>query len=148
MSKRHYTRYTKELLEPIVASSFSYAECIRKLNRVEAGGNYRQLQINIDKFELDDSHFTGQCWNKGKEIIPFENLTKPKAIKKRLIKERGACCENCGLHTWMEQAIPLELEHIDANNRNNDRTNLKLLCPNCHALTPTWRRGGKFLHKE
>jgi uncharacterized membrane protein len=37
-------------------------------------------------------------------------------------------------------AIPLEMEHIDGDSKNNVRDNLKLLCPNCHAQTPTWRR--------
>jgi len=35
--------------------------------------------------------------------------------------------------------IPIELEHIDGNSENNLLTNLKLLCPNCHSLTPTYK---------
>jgi hypothetical protein len=59
--------------------------------------------------------------------------------KQVLIQERGHNCEDCGLDTWKNQKIPLELEHIDGDNRNNLRGNLKLLCCNCHALTETWR---------
>jgi hypothetical protein len=33
----------------------------------------------------------------------------------------------------------VEVEHIDGNWRNNLPENLTLLCPNCHALTPTFR---------
>lgn len=48
-------------------------------------------------------------------------------------------CECCGLNTWLDKPITLELEHIDGNNRNNVIENLKLLCPNCHSMTSTWR---------
>lgn len=135
-----YTRWTKELLESIVATSYSYAECLRKMGKRAAGGNYKNLQKNIDLFGLDTSHMTHQAHNQGKEFVLFDDLIKPAGIKRRLLKERGCSCESCGLHTWMERPITLELEHIDGNNRNNSKENLKLLCPNCHALTPTWRR--------
>jgi hypothetical protein len=59
--------------------------------------------------------------------------------KRVLIQERGHKCEDCELEYWKSKKIPLELEHIDGNNRNNDKSNLKLLCCNCHALTDTWR---------
>ena len=39
----------------------------------------------------------------------------------------------------MGSKIALELEHVDGDNTNNDLSNLKFLCPNCHSMTPTWR---------
>lgn len=41
--------------------------------------------------------------------------------------------------TWMGCPIPIELDHIDGNPSNNVRTNLRLICPNCHAQTPTYK---------
>ena len=35
--------------------------------------------------------------------------------------------------------IPLEIEHIDGNYKNNNEENLILLCPNCHSLTSTYK---------
>ena len=134
---RTYTKWTKEKLEPIVKSSISYAECIRKMGL--KGGNYTNLQRNIDKFEIDTSHMLGQAHNKGKEFVPFEGLMKSSSIKKRLISELGHLCQKCYNTEWNNQMIPLELEHIDGNNRNNSRENVTLLCPNCHAQTPTYR---------
>lgn len=46
-------------------------------------------------------------------------------------------CENCGLSEWLGVSIPLELEHKDGDHYNNEWDNFQLLCPNCHALTPT-----------
>src|SRR5579871_6049355 len=53
----------------------------------------------------------------------------------------GERCSRCG---WAERnpktgRIPVEVEHIDGDWQNNRLTNLTLLCPNCHALTATFR---------
>lgn len=70
---------------------------------------------------------------------PFDDL--PKTMKrKRLLIEQNGQCKNCGNDHWMGGKIPLELDHINGNNKDDRKENLRLLCPNCHALTPTWRR--------
>jgi 5-methylcytosine-specific restriction endonuclease McrA len=56
------------------------------------------------------------------------------------------CCENCGLSTWLGNPIPLELHHIDGDKTNNTLENFQLLCPNCHALTDSYR--GKNVKKK
>ena len=62
-------------------------------------------------------------------------------LKNRILKEhiKEHKCECCGLTTWMNEPIPLELHHIDGNRTNHKLENLKLLCPNCHAQTETYR---------
>lgn len=67
--------------------------------------------------------------------------------KKVLIRERGHVCESCKNSEWLGRRITLELEHIDGDNKNNVRENLKLLCPNCHSYTPTWRKAKKPRNK-
>lgn len=135
-------KHTKELLEPIVKSSVSYAECLRKLGLTPAGGNYKNLQKNIDKYDIDSSHMLHQASNKGREIKKFENLLRPDSIKKRLIKYNDHKCQKCNRKTWNKLPIALELHHIDGDNRNNSKNNLELLCPNCHAQTHSWRKRG------
>ncbi len=134
-----YTRWNKDLLEPIVKASDSYAACLRNMGLVCAGGNYKNLQKNIDLFQIDTSHMSHQAHNSGMEFKPFDELVKSGSVKKRLLKELGHTCQNCGAKEWLGHPVPLELEHVDGNSRNNDRENLTLLCCNCHALTPTWR---------
>ena len=48
-------------------------------------------------------------------------------------------CATCGNTTWQGCPVPLELEHRNGNRYDNRIENLELLCPNCHALTPTYR---------
>jgi hypothetical protein len=51
------TKYTRELLEPIVQSSHSLADVIRKLGLEPNGGNHRMISTRIRLAELDTSHF-------------------------------------------------------------------------------------------
>lgn len=80
-------------------------------------------------------------WNKGNCNADFTYNGKGNH-KQVLIRERGYTCECCGGEVWLDKAIPLELDHIDGDNKNNVKENLKLLCPNCHAMTPTYRGRG------
>jgi len=61
-----------------------------------------------------------------------------KRIKLILIDERGYKCERCKKERWQRHPIPLQVHHIDGNHNNDSFDNLKLLCPNCHALTKNY----------
>jgi len=74
------------------------------------------------------------------EEKPFEELGE-RLRKKIVMEEQDYKCSHCGLDEWMGLRITLELDHIDGDRYNNVRNNLRCLCPNCHSITDTWKKG-------
>lgn len=71
-------------------------------------------------------------------------------IRRYLIEKNGECCHKCG---WREVnhktgKVPVQLNHIDGDSTNNSPSNVELLCPNCHSLTPTFGCHGKGRKKR
>jgi len=63
-SERGRTRsWTDDDLRAAVATSFGYAQTIRALGLIPAGGNYVQVQRRMRELELDTTHFRGHGWN-------------------------------------------------------------------------------------
>lgn len=62
-------------------------------------------------------------------------------LRKRLFEEniKKKKCECCGITDWLNKPAPLELDHKDGNKNNHRLNNLRILCPNCHAQTETYR---------
>ena len=63
-------------------------------------------------------------------------------LKMRLVNEgyKNLECEECGIQNeWNGKSIVLELDHMNGDNKDNRLENLKILCPNCHSQTPTFR---------
>lgn len=73
----------------------------------------------------------------------FEDLGS-KLRKDLVLEEQEHKCLECGISEWNDKPIILELDHIDGNNTNNKRENLRCLCPNCHSQTETWKRGNSI----
>lgn len=59
------------------------------------------------------------------------------ALKLKMLRDglRRRECEECGGVKWMGADIPLELHHRNGNRHDNRDENIRLICPNCHALT-------------
>lgn len=75
-------------------------------------------------------------------VVGYEKSTGAlsRTIRKYLIDTRGEKCEECG---WKKKhritkKVPLNIDHTDGNYQNCRPENLKILCPNCHSLTPTY----------
>lgn len=139
-------KFSDEQFIEAVKNSFSIHQTLKTLGLNAVGAAYLVYHKRIERLQLDTSHFSRKMWNKQiPPAIPIEDyLTnkrttnshslKKKIIRAKLLEEK---CANCQLTSWLAQKIPLELDHIDGNNKNNQLTNLRLLCPNCHHLTPT-----------
>jgi hypothetical protein len=62
-------------------------------------------------------------------------------LKNRMLKEGliENVCSICGITEWNNNPINMELDHIDGNRSNHKLENLRMLCPNCHSQTETYR---------
>ncbi len=79
-------------------------------------------------------------WKAGKQK-GLQRLGVVSIHVKRYLREKydNKCCI-CG---WAQinpktKIIPLVADHIDGNWRNNIESNLRLICPNCDSLSPTY----------
>ncbi len=136
---RKYREYTDEDVIKNAQEVKSLAGLLKSLDLRCAGGNYAHMKKTLQRLGVDCDHWTGQAWNKEQRLKDWKNYATVTHLKPHLIKERGHKCERCGLEEWLEEPIPLEIDHIDGDRTNNEKENLKLLCCNCHGLTPTWR---------
>ena len=63
--------------------------------------------------------------------------------RRYLLQKHGHKCAICGRTTWNKEPIPLELDHKNGDSTNGKISNLRLICPNCHAQTPTYKGRNK-----
>lgn len=155
------TNVDREHLAAIVASSKSYREVMLRLGK-SSGSAWHQIKRLIAEFEIDISHFLGRRANSGTshrggpEKYTCHNVhtcTTPLrvSILRRILKESGReyKCENCGnTGIWNDRLLELEVDHIDGNTCNSTLTNLRYMCPNCHAQTTTHGFRGRQHSKE
>ena len=48
-------------------------------------------------------------------------------------------CDECGIKDWNGKPLSIELDHIDGDRTNHKEDNLRMLCPNCHSQTETYK---------
>ena len=128
--------------------------CIKSDSMAQAalilGMNYKTLCFHAKRLNCFNANRSGKGLRKkpSKESVPMADIFsgvhptyQSHKVKKRLLDERYKQhrCESCGLSEWMSNPIPLELHHRNGVRMDNSFDNLKLLCPNCHALTGNYR---------
>ncbi|MEZ0068433.1 hypothetical protein ABIA32_004458 [Streptacidiphilus sp. MAP12-20] len=143
--------YTPEMLAEAAAASVSFAGVVRFLQLRQAGGTQAHIARRIRACGIDIGHFTGQAHNKGQrrpKLTPAQILTQRPSNAKRVpgcrlrqaLRELGRLdvCAECGTGPiWRGKPLSLEVDHINGDWSDNRIENLRILCPNCHAITDT-----------
>ena len=112
------------------------------------------LESYLDKFGVK---YEGNQGSRGgvssKAYVPASEYVKntyvsAHKLRLKLLREglKVAKCEICGITEWMGKEVPLELDHIDGDHFNNEFSNLRIICPNCHSQTDT--NSGKNVKKK
>ena len=127
----------------------------------------KPLRLHIDHIhgrsdppkEEDDnvSNLRFMCWNchtqtptckMGYKVNPKPSTPWAKSRRILRLSEKEYKCEMCkcehmekgfnGAWEWRDWMLNLQCDHIDGDRSNNDISNMRWLCPNCHSTTDTY----------
>lgn len=147
MKKRNYT---DQQFKDAVATNTSMSGVLRDLGVKSM--NFQPFRDLALRLGADMSHWTGQSHRLGQQypqtsgkpleeiLVVGQPLGNRGAIKRRLIRA-GTWrdeCHKCGISTWLDQPLSLQMDHVNGDGCDNRLANLRLLCPNCHSQTPTF----------
>lgn len=145
-------------LRGAVAESRSIAAVLRRLGRPDNARSRAALRQWVSQNGIDISHFLGQAHQRGgngtaparrpDEILVRHNGERRTrtTVLRRALREIGVAerCAECGTGpVWHGRPMTLEVDHVNGDWSDDRPDNLRLLCPNCHAITATWCRGGR-----
>lgn len=142
--------YSVEYIREIVLKSKNITEVCRNIGIMDRGGSHSFIKNKIKLYNIDTSHFLSKkdlkqtrSDTKDINVILIQNSTysSSHSLKKRLYKEglKRPICEQCGQgEEWQGKTLSLHLDHINGIHNDNRIENLKILCPNCHAITDTY----------
>lgn len=135
--------YTKQELEDACKHSKSLRDVLRYLGEKIGGHHERQIKEQLVKNCVDTSHFiTLNVEPKTNDELFVKNSNSGRSsIRRRILADNliEYKCAICGCtENWHGMIIALHLDHIDGDGSNNELSNLRFLCPNCHAGTDTY----------
>ena len=139
--------YTKEQFIDAWNTSSSKAQVLSKLGLNKSGSAYVIIKRVSLELQLDAGHLVNyqdgsrrlyafdEVFVKNSPIIANGTSLRIKLVKAGIKEDK---CEKCGNTEWMGEPIPLSLDHINGDNKDNRIENLRVLCLNCHGQTETW----------
>jgi hypothetical protein len=150
-----YKNNCVECGEPTNNSKFCSSSCSAKHNnrkrekikipcqhcgKLLSGGRHRKFCDQICQHNYNYKIFIKE-WKDGLHngISGVDQISSH--LRRYVFEKYNYKCSLCG---WSKKnpftdKIPLEVDHIDGNHKNNSENNLTLICPNCHSLTKTYR---------
>jgi hypothetical protein len=144
-------RYSEQEAREAVASSWSYAQALRKLGLRPVGGNHQLFRKYVDEvWHIPTDHFDADRARSAKlkrnpltplEEVLVENSTYSRSTLKQRLYATGLksrVCELCGQDEhWNGALMSLILDHINGVYNDNRIENLRIICPNCAATLIT-----------
>jgi 5-methylcytosine-specific restriction endonuclease McrA len=136
-------RIDDEIFIDVCIKSKSMAEASSKL-----GLHFNSFKRRAKELNCYKPNKAGVGIAKKGSGIPLSEILEGKCpqyqtfkLKKRLVNEglKDNSCEVCGIKDWNNTKLNMELDHIDGDRTNHNIDNLRMICPNCHSQTDTYR---------
>lgn len=108
---------------------------------------FKCLQCGIEKTPTnhrnDNKYCSTACQADFNMFRAVESNTASFKTLKRYLIKLNKKCSVCSNTAWQGKEIPLEIDHIDGNSSNDTLSNVRLICPNCHAQTSNYKNRNK-----
>ena len=147
----------EDTLKEYIKNSSTWKEILQKCGYNNCDCS-KYLKKRINDLDIDVSHIKKKTDTtndfvkyKLEEILQSDSTyTSMVRLKFRLVKELKweEKCSICTLSIWMNNKIPLEIDHINGIHTDNTINNLRFICPNCHAQTDTYKGKNKKTYIE
>ena len=154
--KALYKQKSIDELKTLINASKTWQEVMYKLGYTANRGNsYYSMKKYINELNIDTTHlgiknknrYSHPTFELSEILVANSKYTNMTRLKKRILSNNllENKCYICGINSWNDKPLILQLDHINGNNRDNRIENLRLLCPNCHSQTETF--SGKNIKK-
>jgi hypothetical protein len=131
------TSLDKEIFENLVKTSKTWQQVMLYFVNNHGYKNFKNNKTAKnrcikEKISFDHFHKTKIELTKIQKNYNSSDLKK-QLYKEGLLEEK---CSECGLgNVWQGKPLVLQIDHIDGDHYNNELSNLRILCNNCHSQT-------------
>lgn len=133
-TKKRISKTLKNKEKPLQTVKCAY--CGKEFLTANKNRKYCSNQCQADSIKEE----TVKKWKDGGKVTSGANNKLPQSVREYIFEQAQYCCEECGFSGFNKKTgkTILQIHHIDGDSKNCKPENLKVLCPNCHALTDNY----------